>query len=140
MAKLISQLYDELQPVSACPEKMEPFKDDLNTHGHLTSLRNKPQQSNLENSQRKYPSELLVNVYSYHVMVKSMPCCCVHGSHHFSDLFRNSNIIVFKKNTEYQNNTNDNNGIINLILVVTIVLIEMFIVISLTYVIVAPVV
>ena len=70
MAKLISQLYDELQLVSACPGKMEPFKDDLNTHGHLTSLRNKPQQSNLENSQHKYLSELLVNVYSYHVMVK----------------------------------------------------------------------
>ena len=70
MAKLISQLYGEVQPVSVCPGKMEPFKDDLSTHGHLTSLGNKPQQSNLENSQHKYPSELLVNVYSYHVMVK----------------------------------------------------------------------
>ena len=70
MAKLISQLYGEVQTVSVCPGKMEPFKDDLSTYGHLTSLRNKPQQSNLENSQHKYLSELLVNVYSYHVMVK----------------------------------------------------------------------
>ena len=96
--------------------------------------------SNLGNSQQQYLSELLVNVYSYHVMVKSVPCCCVHGSHHFSNLFRNSNIIVFKKNNECQNTTNDSNGMVNLILVVTIVLTGMFIVITLTYVIVAPVV
>ena len=30
--------------LSACQEDMEPFKGDPSTHGHLTSLRNKPQQ------------------------------------------------------------------------------------------------
>ena len=32
--------------LSACPGEMEPFKDHpiASTHGHLTSLRNKPQQ------------------------------------------------------------------------------------------------
>ena len=42
MAKLISKLYDELQ-LSACQGDMDPFKYDLSTRGHQTSLRNKPQ-------------------------------------------------------------------------------------------------
>ena len=29
--------------------------------------------------QYQYLSELLVNVYNYHLMVKSMSCCCVCG-------------------------------------------------------------
>ena len=41
---LASCTYGELQPVSAYPGKMEPLRDNLSTHGYLTSLRNKPQQ------------------------------------------------------------------------------------------------
>ena len=35
--------------LSACQVDMEPFEGDPNTHGWLTSLRNKPQQSSLGN-------------------------------------------------------------------------------------------
>ena len=41
MAKLISQSCGDLQ-LAVCPGEMEPFKDHLSTHGHLTSLTNKP--------------------------------------------------------------------------------------------------
>ena len=64
MAKLINQLFDELQPAVSL---MEPTEDHQNTHGCLTSLRNK---NNLGNFQHQYLPELLVNVYSYCVMVK----------------------------------------------------------------------
>ena len=78
MAKLISQLYGELQPV-ICPGKMSPFKDDLSTRRHLTSLSNKPQQTKAAwATLSTKASEFLVNVYSYHLMVKSLPCRSVH--------------------------------------------------------------
>ena len=53
--------------LSACQGEMEPTEDHPNTHGCLTSLRNK---NNLGNFQHQYLPELLVNVYSYCVMVK----------------------------------------------------------------------
>ena len=65
--------------LSACQGDMDPFEGDLSTHGCLTSLRNKPQQSRQGNFQHQYWPELLVNVYSYHLMVKSVSCCCVLG-------------------------------------------------------------
>ena len=34
----------------------------------------------LDNFQHQYLSELLVNLYNYHLMVKSMSCCCACGS------------------------------------------------------------
>ena len=40
-----------------------------------TSLR----KSCLDNFQHWYLSDMLASVYSYHVMVKSISCCCVHG-------------------------------------------------------------
>ena len=58
--------------LSNCQGDMEPFEDDPSTRGCLTSLRNKPQESNLGNFQHQYLAELLVNVYSYHLMVKSV--------------------------------------------------------------------
>ena len=71
---------------SVCPGEMEPFKDHLSTHGHLTSLSNSHNKSIpgkfITNT---YLPELLVNVYSYHVMVKSMSYCCVHTSWLFSN-------------------------------------------------------
>ena len=44
MVNLISQSFGDYSWLSACPGYMEPFKDHTNTHGCLTSLRNKPQQ------------------------------------------------------------------------------------------------
>ena len=37
--------------------------------------------SNLGNFHHQYLTELLVNVYSYHLMVKSVSWCCVRGSY-----------------------------------------------------------
>ena len=42
--------------------------------------------SSLGNFQHQCLPELLVNVYSYHLMVKSLSCCCVHGRCIFSNL------------------------------------------------------
>ena len=58
--------------LTACKGDMEPFEGNLSTHGRLISFRNK--------LQRKQPGQLspsilgllLVNVYSYCVMVKSI--------------------------------------------------------------------
>ena len=75
--------------LSACQGDMEPFEGDPSTHGCPTCLRNKPQQKQLGNFQHQYLPELLVNVYSYHLMVKSVFCCCVHGSRLFSNLVIN---------------------------------------------------
>ena len=91
-------IYNQL---SACPGNMEPFKDYPSTSGCLTSLGNKPQQ--------KHPGklavaeqlpELLVNVYSYCVMVKSVSCCYVHGSWLFSQI-----TCIFNQKDAYQVNT-----------------------------------
>ena len=62
--------------LSACQGDMEPFKDHPSTHGCLTSLRNK---SSLGKLQCQYLTELLVNVYRYSLMEKSVSRCCVHG-------------------------------------------------------------
>ena len=40
--------------LSACQEDMEPFEGDPSTHGHLTSLKNKPHQ--------KQPGQLLASI------------------------------------------------------------------------------
>ena len=69
--------------LSACQGDMQPFEGDPYTHGRLTSLRNK---SSPGNFQHQYLAELLVNVYSYCLMVKSVSCCCVRGSRLFSEL------------------------------------------------------
>ena len=87
MAKLISQSCGELQPAVCLPRGYGLFEGDPSTRGRLTSLRNKPQQ--------KQPRQLsasilglncyIVNVYSYHLMVKSVSFCCVRGRHLFSN-------------------------------------------------------
>ena len=71
--------------LSACQGDMEPFEGDPSTRGRLTSLRNKPQQSSQGNFQHQYMPQLLVNVYSYRLMVKSVSCCCVRGRRLFSN-------------------------------------------------------
>ena len=70
--------------LSAFQGNTEPFEGDLNIRGHLTGLRNKPQQKQ-PRKLHQYLFELLVNVYSYHLMVRSVSCCCVHGSQLFSN-------------------------------------------------------
>ena len=56
----------------ACQGDMEPLEGDQSTQRCITSLRNKPQQSSLGKVHHQYLAELLVNVYSYHLMVKSV--------------------------------------------------------------------
>ena len=72
--------------LSACQGDMQPFEGDPYTRGHLTSLKNKLSKSSPGNFQHQYLAELLVNMYSYCLMVKSVSCCCVRGSRLFSDL------------------------------------------------------
>ena len=73
-AKLIHQpvmwyIYG-LQPSYACPG--EPFKDDPGTLKCLTSFRTRNCKSWPGNLQHKYLPRLLVNVYSYQMVVKSI--------------------------------------------------------------------
>ena len=82
--------------LSACQGEMEPFEGDPSNHGHLTSLRNKPylkQPGQL--SGPTYLAELLANVYSHCLMMKSVSCCCVHGRRLFLDS------ITYNNNTEF---------------------------------------
>ena len=71
--------------LSACQGDVEPFEGNPRTRRHLKRLRNKLQQSSPGNFQHQYWPELLDNVYVFHLMVKSMSCCCVHGSWLFSN-------------------------------------------------------
>ena len=68
--------------LSACQGEVEPFKGALSTHGRLTSLRNKRSPGNF---QHQYLPEVLVNVYVYRLIVKSVSCCCVRASQLFSN-------------------------------------------------------
>ena len=52
----------------------------------FTSTYHTKQLSSPGNFQHQYLAELLVNVYSYRLMVKSVSCYCVRGSRLFSDL------------------------------------------------------
>ena len=72
--------------LSACQGDMESFEGDPSTHGHLTSLRNKPQQ--------KQPGQLsasiLAEIVSQCVQLLfdgevAISCCCVCGSQFFSN-------------------------------------------------------
>ena len=47
------------------------------------------------NFQPQYWPELLVNVYSYRLMVKSVSCCCVCGRHLFSNPVTITGIIMY---------------------------------------------
>ena len=74
MAYLTSRSCGDLQPtVSASPGEVEAFKDYPSTHGHLKS-----RSKSLGNLKYQYLSELLVNVCSHHMMVKSVSCHCMH--------------------------------------------------------------
>ena len=64
--------------LSACPGKVKPCKGHPSACGHLISLRNKPySKSILGNCQHQYLPQLLVNVYSYCVMMKSVLLMCL---------------------------------------------------------------
>ena len=66
--------------LSACQGYVEPFGGDPSTRGHLTSLRTSHSKSSPGNFQHQHWPELLVDVYVYRLMVKSVSCCCVCGS------------------------------------------------------------
>ena len=54
------------------------------------------------NFQHQYLAELLVNVYSYCLMVKSGSCCCVHGNRLLSNLVTYAtNITIHLSSTNY---------------------------------------
>ena len=72
--------------LSACLKEMKPFEDQSSTSGHLMSLKNKLQQKQPGQLSASILAELLINNYSYHLMVKSVSCCCVCGKRLFSDL------------------------------------------------------
>ena len=84
--------------LSACQGDMEPLEGYQSTCGHLTSLKNQPQQKQPGQLSASYLPELLVDVYSYRLFVKSVSCCCVRGSWVFSDLVRYNNSIIMSYN------------------------------------------
>ena len=61
--------------LSACQVEMWLFQDHSSICGHLTSQNKR----SLGNFQHQCLPELLVNVHSYPLMVKSVSCCCVCG-------------------------------------------------------------
>ena len=74
---------------------MQPLKGDLSTHGRLISLRNKPQQKQPRHFQHQYLSELLVNVYSYRLMVKMcLAVVCVEGI--FSQIWSHTSLYTLR--------------------------------------------
>ena len=86
MAKLISQLCGELQP-AVCLSR----KDGAIWRSPKQSwMSDKPQKQTTAKTawatfSTKYLSELLVSLFSYCVMVKSVSCCCVCGRWIFSN-------------------------------------------------------
>ena len=70
--------------LSACQGEVEPFEEHPSSYEHPTSLRNKPLQKQPGQLSAPIP-DWIISVYSHHLMVKSMSCCCVHGSWLFSD-------------------------------------------------------
>ena len=82
--------------LSACLGDMQPFEGDPYTRGRLTSLRNKPQQKQPGQLSASYLAELLVNMYSYRLMVKSVSCYCVRGSR-FSQIWSHFSTTVVRK-------------------------------------------
>ena len=75
--------------LSACQGDMQPLK----ATGTLVDVWEASETSHSKSSpgyfQHQYLAELLVNTYSYCLMVKSVSCCCVCGSRLFSNLVTN---------------------------------------------------
>ena len=70
--------------LSACQGELEPFEGNPSTCGCLISLGNKPQQKQPKQLSASIPGRI-VNVYNYHLMVKSVSCYCVSGRRLFSN-------------------------------------------------------
>ena len=87
MAKLVSQSCGELQP-AVCLSRGNGAILRRPEHSWTSG---KPQKqatakaANQGNFQHQYMPQLLVNVYSYRLMVKSVSCCCVRGRRLFSN-------------------------------------------------------
>ena len=70
----------------ACQGEMEPFEDHSSIRRCLTSLKSKPQQKQPGQLQHQYLTELLVNMHSHCLIVKTVSCFCVRGRWLFSNL------------------------------------------------------
>ena len=85
MAKLIGQSVNYSQ-LSACQGICSHLKATRTLMDVWQTSETSYSKSSPANFQHQYLVELLVNVYSYCLMVKSVSCCCVRGSWLFSDL------------------------------------------------------
>ena len=72
--------------VSACQREMESFEGDPSIPDVQQALETSHRKISLGNFQHHYLTEWLVNVYSYHLMVKSVSCCCVCVEASFSQI------------------------------------------------------
>ena len=71
--------------LSACPEGMDPLKFTRVLVDIWQASEASHSKSSLDNIQHQYLPELVVNLCSYCLMVKSVSCCCMHGSQLFSN-------------------------------------------------------
>ena len=76
MVNVTSQLCGDLQ-LAVWLSRGDVTHLKLSTCGCLTNLRNKPQQKQHRQLSAPIPAKLLVNVYRYRAVVKSVSCCCV---------------------------------------------------------------
>ena len=80
--RVVSYNYSHL---SACPEGMDPLKFTRELVDIWQASEVSHSKSSLENIQHQYLPQLVVNLCSHCLMVKSVSCCCVHWSQLFSN-------------------------------------------------------
>ena len=85
MTKLNIQLWGELQPAACLSRGWSHLKTTWALMDIWQASETSHRKSSLGNFQHQYVPEFLVNVYSYCLMVKSLPYCCVCGSRLFSN-------------------------------------------------------
>ena len=86
MAELISQLCGQLQPAVCLSRICSHLKATCTVVDVWQASETSHRKSSPGNFQHQYLAELLVNVYSYRLMVKSVSSCCMRGSRLFSNL------------------------------------------------------
>ena len=95
IVKLITQSCGEF--TTSCPLVKERGSH-LRTNVALTDIWKASEasqsKSSLGNLQHQYLPQLLINVYSYRLMKKSVSCCCVKSSHILGHLLRCINLIA----------------------------------------------
>ena len=70
--------YSWLWTLSACSGKIGPFKDHPSTHGYHDNLQKWATAKGAWATSVPTPA-WIVNVYNYHLIVKIVSSCCVHG-------------------------------------------------------------